>query len=64
MSDRPPPPALRRKGLQRIETNREPGQELDLDMKLFVTLFGDELLEAWEAKTRPQDEAPAAPDTP
>lgn len=42
----PVPPELRRRDLERVETNLKPGQTLALDPKMLVTLFGAELLAA------------------
>ena len=40
----PPPTELRRRGIERIETNLPPGQAIAIDPKTLVILFGDELL--------------------
>lgn len=56
MSTPPPPPALRRVGLLRAETNKAPHQRLILPPKAIVNAFGDELLKRLIAKQNAQEQ--------
>ena len=44
-SSLPPPPSIAKHGITHASTNREPDQEVILNPKTVVLLFGDQLLE-------------------
>ncbi|MER2527435.1 MAG: hypothetical protein ABTR07_05860 [Candidatus Competibacter denitrificans] len=53
---RPIPPALRKRGIERLETNLPPGMELAVSAKLIVTLFGRQLLQRIAAELAAEEE--------
>lgn len=53
---RPVPPALRKRGIERLETNLPLDHTIALPSKLIVTLFGRELLKAIAASLAAEQE--------